>query len=118
MPRKKNLINAQKNWFAKVRYDAKKRNKFEWNLQEEDLDFGNVTCKYLNIPIDWLGDFRVGNYNRHSPSLDRIDPTKGYTKGNVQIISLLANQMKSCATEAELKTFAQNVLKSLTMSTQ
>lgn len=110
MPRKKTLINLQKSWFAKVRYDAKKRGKFDWDLQEDDLDFSARTCKYLNIPLDWFGEFKVGNYNRHSPSLDRIDPTKGYVKGNVQIISLLGNQMKSCATEKELRTFALNVL--------
>lgn len=33
-----------------------------------------------------------------SPACDRIDPTKGYELGNVQIIANLANQIKSNAT--------------------
>jgi hypothetical protein len=32
-----------------------------------------------------------------SPSLDRIDPSKGYVPGNVQVISYLANKIKQNA---------------------
>lgn len=37
-----------------------------------------------------------------SPSLDRIDPKKGYMPGNVRVISWRANKLKADATEAEL----------------
>ena len=43
---------------------------------------------------------------KYSPSLDRIDPNKGYVKGNVQVISRLANIMKSNASPEELRAFA------------
>jgi hypothetical protein len=36
------------------------------------------------------------------PSLDRIDPKLGYTKGNVVVVSFLANRIKSNATVEQL----------------
>ena len=39
----------------------------------------------------------------NSPSFDRIDPTKGYVKGNVIIVSNKANVIKSNATVEELE---------------
>ena len=41
-------------------------------------------------------------------TLDRIDPTKGYTLGNVQILSFRANTIKGDATLEELKQIVQN----------
>jgi len=39
----------------------------------------------------------------HSPSLDRIDNSKGYTKDNVMVISFRANNIKKDANLQELK---------------
>jgi hypothetical protein len=41
--------------------------------------------------------------------LDKIIPELGYVKGNVRIISTLANTMKSNATKDQLLTFAKNI---------
>lgn len=41
----------------------------------------------------------------------KIIPSKGYVKDNIQVLSLLANQMKSNATPEELVKFSKNVLK-------
>ena len=46
-----------------------------------------------------------------SPSLDRIDNTKGYTKDNVWVVSWLANKMKATASKGQLLTFAENIQK-------
>lgn len=45
-------------------------------------------------------------------SIDRIDSLKGYSPDNVQIISFKANRIKSDASEAELKMFANWILDS------
>lgn len=48
----------------------------------------------------------TGGRGKWSPSIDRIVPELGYVKGNVQVVSLLANQMMSAATDDELHQFA------------
>ena len=44
--------------------------------------------------------------NPDSPALDRIDNSKGYVRGNVMVLSHLANMMKSSATPEQLLMFA------------
>ena len=46
-----------------------------------------------------------------SPCFDQIEPAKGYTIDNVQVISGLANTIKSDATAAEVMMVAQYLLK-------
>ena len=38
-----------------------------------------------------------------NPSIDRIDSSRGYVKGNIRVISLRANQLKSNATVHEME---------------
>ena len=69
-----------------------------------------VVCPIFGIPLEWSG--RRGNKSLplpNSPSLDRIDPTKGYTKDNVWIISYRANTIKSNASHEELKLVTEAV---------
>lgn len=61
-------------------------------------------CPYLGIKLEPFTEWS-------SPSLDKIKPELGYVKGNVQVISNLANTMKSSATLDQLVVFAENVLK-------
>jgi hypothetical protein len=42
----------------------------------------------------------------YSASLDKIDPKKGYVKGNIQVISTKANTLKNDASLKELNMFA------------
>ena len=63
-------------------------------------------CPVFHWPLNYGG----GDRTNASPALDRIDSSKGYTIGNVQIISQLANLMKSNANEEELSMFANWVL--------
>jgi len=50
-----------------------------------------------------------GKISDNTPSLDRIDSSKGYIKGNVKVISYLANRVKTNATPEIIKTIAGNI---------
>lgn len=58
-----------------------------------------LVCPVLGIPL------RPGCRKNHdaSPSLDRIDSSKGYTPDNVWVISYRANRIKNDATLDELR---------------
>ncbi len=84
-----------------------KENGREFNLEVSDIVIPDV-CPVLGISLN-MNSGKSGAY-RNSPSLDRIDNSKGYTKDNIQVISQLANAMKCHATNEELHKFAQWIL--------
>ena len=86
---------------------ASKKN-VPFDLKVEDLVFPE-TCPILGINL-YINKSYHGP-SKNSPSVDRIDPAKGYVKGNIQIISHLANAMKQNATPEELVLFAKWVIK-------
>jgi hypothetical protein len=45
-------------------------------------------------------------FNDNSPSMDRVDPCKGYTKENTAILCWRCNKHKQDATSQELRTIA------------
>lgn len=47
--------------------------------------------------------FGDAGFRENSPSIDRLDSTKGYTKDNIQIISWKANRIKKDASIQELE---------------
>jgi hypothetical protein len=109
--------------------ECNKKSSKEWNANNKDslilkrlkersiqkgLDF-DLTVTDINVPLkcpvfgfDLQRNHKVPLFN--SPSVDRIDPTKGYTKDNIQIISQLANAMKQNATPEQLLQFARWIL--------
>ena len=90
--------------YMKIKYRAKLKG-IEFNIDLEDIIIPTV-CPYLGAPmIPIMGKGKVWT----NPSLDRIDYSKGYIKGNVEVISYLANSMKQAATKEQLLSFAKSI---------
>lgn len=60
------------------------------------------TCPALGIPVRL-----TAGRSPHSPSLDKIVPSKGYVSGNVRVISDRANRLKSDRDLPALRLLAQ-----------
>ena len=60
-------------------------------------------CPILKIKLETS----TGVASKNSPSIDKIIPELGYVKGNIQVISNLANTMKWNANFEELVNFAE-----------
>ena len=73
---------------GRAKYRAKQKG-LDFNITKEDIVIPDI-CPLLGTPMK-------------SPSLDRIDPTKGYIKGNVWVISNRANTLKNDASLQELE---------------
>ena len=97
--------NPEKILLLSAKNRAKKRGLI-FNITEKDI-FIPDKCPVLNEPLEKVfqptGKRAPADY---SPSLDRIDPIKGYVKGNIQVISTKANAMKNNATPKQLLMFA------------
>ena len=62
------------------------------------LDVVVIECPILKTPLRWEYKHGAGGPDERSPSLDRIDNSRGYVKGNIAIISHRANSIKNCLT--------------------
>jgi hypothetical protein len=84
-----------------------KRKNAEFTIKEADIKIPKV-CPVFKKPLEKEYRPNGGNLGAHpyAPSLDRIDNTKGYITGNIQVLSNKANAMKSNATPEELLMFA------------
>ena len=97
--------NRAKKLLSKTKERATKEG-IPFNLELEDIVIP-THCPYLGMELTHhLGQ----GYLDSNSSIDKIVPELGYTKGNVQVISRLANQMKNSATKEQLITFSKNVL--------
>ena len=82
-------------------YNAKSRAKqfgWEFSITHEDFKIPEM-CPIMQIPLF----FSKGRQSTNTPTLDRIDNTKGYIKGNVQVISQRANVAKGNLCIADVK---------------
>lgn len=97
--------NPQKNLWSNAKYRAR-RVGIEFNLEISDIVIPEF-CPYLGLKL--TSEKLKGHLDTHM-SVDRIDSSKGYVKGNIEIISYRANVMKNVATKEQLITFARSIL--------
>ncbi len=95
------LQNPQQIMYTRVKTRAKTKG-ITFNLEIGDIIIPDK-CPIFNTP------FVFGKKSPYNASLDRIDPTKGYVKGNVVVISYRANSIKNDATPKELRQVADYV---------
>lgn len=82
-----------------------KKKRIEFNLNPSDVPEIPDECPLLGILIDKQSKKLKDN----SPTIDRIDNSKGYVKDNIIIVSFKANRIKSNAALNELKTLVKNL---------
>ena len=95
--RRKRILSGAKN--------RAKKEGIQFNIELEDIIIPEF-CPLLGIKLSLTND----NSNiDNSPSLDKIIPSRGYTKGNVMVISHRANTIKSNASIDEIMLLADNL---------
>jgi hypothetical protein len=92
---------SAKKLLAKALSRARRRG-MDATVQLEDISFPEK-CPVLGILLDYTTPVGHRKQKDHSPSLDRLDNSKGYVPGNVVVISLRANLLKKDATLFELE---------------
>lgn len=88
--------NSKKDWVINTRWRAKQRAKrsgVDFELSTEYLySITTDQCPVFGTPFLFSNN---KNILPESPSIDRIDPAKGYVRGNVVVLSMKANLIKS-----------------------
>jgi hypothetical protein len=94
------------NLFIGARWRAKKKS-LPFNLDIEDIHIPG-RCPVVNHIILKRGPGKLCNA---SPTVDRVIPALGYVRGNVRVISALANRLKSNATAEQLLAIGFDMIK-------
>ena len=99
--------NPGRIWCSAARNNAKRR------AVKKGLPFGLSgayiysilpdKCPVFGTTFKFHGNGVLGPY---SPSIDRIDPAKGYVEGNIVIVSIKANQIKNAFTMKDIRMVA------------
>ena len=105
--RKYKHIKTEKRLLWAARSRAKRKG-LECTIKESDIVIPEY-CPYLGIKL--IPHLPRGSKRGPIATLDRIDSTKGYIPGNVEVISWQANTIKTNASVEELINFAKEILK-------
>lgn len=92
---------------AKTLYKGAKRrasvyDEFDVSVEWIEKKLERGYCELTRLPFDFLPHPKYAK-NPYSPSIDRIDSTKGYTKENVRIVLWQVNLMRGEMTDEEVE---------------
>lgn len=68
----------------------KKNLPFDLDKNWIDIKLKNGKCELSNIDFQFTSDNDL-HFNPFSPSIDRVDPKKGYTKDNCRVVLVCVN---------------------------
>lgn len=71
----------------------------EW--VQNKLEIG--VCEVTGLPFSWKSGNKV---NPWGPSIDKIDPNKGYTLNNSRLVVWIYNTAKNCFTDSDVSLLA------------
>lgn len=91
--------NREQRMLINARNRAKNKG-LDFDLELSDIVIPEY-CPLLGIKILKAGDTGSSPVN-NSPTLDRIDNSRGYVKGNVWVVSHLANSIMTSATYEQI----------------
>ncbi|MCA7083394.1 hypothetical protein K7G19_07245 [Cupriavidus sp. DB3] len=106
--RSRNVVRAL---FLEARSRAKARG-VEFSISIDDIPPMGDACPLLGHPFPAPEERRTP----YSPSLDRIDASKGYVKGNVWIVGYRANLIKNDGTAEEHEMIAKAMRQRLSVA--
>lgn len=92
--------NYEKSVIGTIRDRAKRKN-VPMEITSEDIKKAlpiDMLCPIFGVKME-IG---ISKRNKNSPSVDRIIPKKGYVPGNIIVVSMKANMIKSDATPDEI----------------
>jgi hypothetical protein len=90
--------NNQAFWLYKAAKARAVRKGLDFDISVEDITVPEF-CPVFGVKL-LASEQRAGDF---SPSLDRMDNTKGYVKGNIVVISNKANRLKGDASVQDLE---------------
>jgi len=93
-----------RDFLTRIKFHAKERG-IPFDLKEEDLLPLPDCCPILGVEFKYRANCKskIGPRGIHTPSIDRVDNTRGYTRDNVVIVSWRVNNIKCDAELWELK---------------
>ena len=107
-------------WFMRVIKRRKKEKGREFdvdleylsNLWEAQSGICPLTGCKLELPFH-SSDWKRDSNKQKRASLDRIDNSKGYVKGNVRFVAIMANYCRHIFSDNEVKLFCEAVTKNM-----
>jgi hypothetical protein len=105
-------------WYIKNIAKNSKKRKQDYDIDLEYLDKlwqdQKGICPFTKEKLE----LKTHNYNKvlnkpYQASLDRIDNTKGYIKGNVRFVALMFNYAKNNFSDDQVLQFCQKIVKNI-----